>query len=582
MVIRVVNYGDMRKKGTLVESFSNYRKSSAGDVWALTKKSSRIVQAGPRPRRWLGVAAPAERPARKDDDYVTHLRPRGMDFLCRRACMEPPRREECPDTEVVVIGNGPAGLAVSAFLSGIHPYYDSLRGHPDDDVHRRLTRTEHASLIDQDLSWYEQKVMEQADRAMGYLYDTLARPSIDSGLHRPSCLRWAADPARAVPHVVLGATAPGGSWSTHDPEMVAVSVGGLLDLPGFPMAAWMQDMKSARERQPASVVAAYMRDYPRRVGISARVRSGTTVTRLEKTPAGLWRVSGIQASGRPFSLVARRVVLATGLMEQRMLAVEGEAGNARVVYTMQQLKESMAGGGEITDPTVPSSSAAAAATAALPPVIVVGDGISAADAVLFCMERGRRVVHVMRKNEHELRRSAGRLRSRFSATLYPEYYNVFELMQGRQKHALYERRVAARVEKIEGASAYLRTRAGVKEEPFSLLAACIGQRSTFEGVLSGGAGGDQTLPSSFGRDYRSEDDPSLFCVGSAVGDHYVRFLVGGCMHVAQQIVAEHEGGRNLVVDDPLLLDTVVGEDTVLPPAADAFLDGDDGLLEISC
>lgn len=30
------------------------------------------------------------------------------------------------------------------------------------------------------------------------------------------------------------------------------------------------------------------------------------------------------------------------------LQVEGEAGNARVVYTMQQLKESMAGGGEIT------------------------------------------------------------------------------------------------------------------------------------------------------------------------------------------------------------------------------------------
>ncbi|GMT25767.1 hypothetical protein PFISCL1PPCAC_17064, partial [Pristionchus fissidentatus] len=526
-----------------------------------------------------------------------------MDFLRRAArarCGSSAARGEeygaVPDTEVVVIGNGPAGLAVSAFLSGIHPYYDSLRGHPDDEVHRRLTRLEQSSLIDQDLSWYEQRMGDAPDRAMGYLYDSLARPSIDAGLHRASALRWAADPERAVPHVVLGSTAPGGSWSTHDPEMVAVSVGGLLDLPGYPMAAWMEDPRSARERQPASVVAAYMRDYPRHVGIASHIRSGTTVTKLSKTPAGLWRVCGVQAAtGRAFTLLARRVVLATGLMQQRRLEVEGETDNAAVVYTLQQLKQRMT---EPTDPTTPGSSAGCRCgsnnnndvTMTSPsspplPVIVVGDGISAADAVLFCMERGLRVVHVMRKNEHELRRSAQRLRSRFSASLYPEYYNVFELMQGRQKHALYERRAAASVEKIAGQRLYLRTRSGVIEEQFSLLAACIGQRTTFEGVLPEGAAGDH-IPYSFGRDYRSEEDGSLFCVGSAVGDHYVRFLVGGCMHVAQQIVSEHEGGRNTVDDDAedtVAMDTVDG-DTVIPPeAADAaFLDADDGLLEISC
>ncbi|GMR49840.1 hypothetical protein PMAYCL1PPCAC_20035 [Pristionchus mayeri] len=525
-----------------------------------------------------------------------------MDFLCRGRGAFRARcgsREDTPDTEVVVIGNGPAGLAVSAFLSGIHPYYDSLRGHPDDEVHRRLTRLEQSSLIDQDLSWYEQKMMEQADRAMGYLYDTLARPSIDAGIHRPSALRWVADASRAVPHVVLGATAPGGSWSTHDPEYPSTTV--LLNSRWwlylsavcsiFPATQWQPGWRIRRapargtvgrsgqieswtdlfSEQPASVVAAYMREYPRRVGISARVRSGTTVTKLEKTPSGMWRVSGVQAaSGRPFTLLTRRVVLATGLMQQRMLEVDGEEGNARIVYTMQQLKQKM---GEITDPTAPSVSSSPSPSSSSPPVIVVGDGISAADAVLFCMERGLRVMHVMRKNEHELRRSAARLRSRFSASLYPEYYNVFELMQGRQQHALYERRVAVRVEKIDVQRVMLRTRNGVKEESFSLLAACIGQRTTFDGVLPGG---DQSSSPrfSFGRDYRAEEDPSLFCVGSAVGDHYVRFLVGGCMHVAQQIVAEHEGGRNLVLD-------TVDEDTVIPPQ-EAFLDGDDGLLEISC
>ncbi|GMS97276.1 hypothetical protein PENTCL1PPCAC_19451, partial [Pristionchus entomophagus] len=72
------------------------------------------------------------------------------------------------------------------------------------------------------------------------------------------------------------------------------------------------------------------------------------------------------------------------------------------------------------------------------------------------------------------------------------------------------------------------------QEPFSLLAACIGQRTTLEGVMP--EEGGETMASrsshSFVRDYRSEEDGSLFCVGSAVGDHYVRFLVGGAMHAS--------------------------------------------------
>ncbi|VDL75041.1 unnamed protein product [Nippostrongylus brasiliensis] len=117
-------------------------------------------------------------------------------------------------------GNGPAGLSMSAFLSGVLPFYNPDTPHPDQVMNQKLMQNIDLSLIDQDLEWCRSlDTIGESTRPLSVLYDSLVRPGADLGAQIPSRLLWQTDPTRHIPHLVLGETAIGGSWNNYDPEV---------------------------------------------------------------------------------------------------------------------------------------------------------------------------------------------------------------------------------------------------------------------------------------------------------------------------------------------------------------------------
>uniref|UniRef100_A0A915K9R7 Uncharacterized protein n=1 Tax=Romanomermis culicivorax TaxID=13658 RepID=A0A915K9R7_ROMCU len=51
--------------------------------------------------------------------------------------------------DVIIIGNGPSALSLSAFLSGYYPYYDPSIPHPNAVLHEKLLAARDKSIIDQ-------------------------------------------------------------------------------------------------------------------------------------------------------------------------------------------------------------------------------------------------------------------------------------------------------------------------------------------------------------------------------------------------------------------------------------------------
>jgi hypothetical protein len=121
--------------------------------------------------------------------------------------------------------------------------------------------------------------------------------------------------------------------------------------------------------------------------------------------------------------------------------------------------------------------------------------------------------------------------SRLSPTVYPEYTRIFDLMIGRTTHPLYECCPEGSIQKIKPNRQVIIKNASnvVKETDYKCLVVCIGLQTNtamFEDKYD------------FLADYQALQDPSLYAIGSVVGDHFVRFLIGGSFRVAQKLLYE--------------------------------------------
>lgn len=284
----------------------------------------------------------------------------------------------------------------------------------------------------------------------------------------------------------------------------------------------------------------------------------------------LWEVRGyqkVQNTHVPFSLFAENVVLATGASDSPVrLCVEGE----NLPFVFHSISDF---GSAISQRKLDVNS---------DPVLIVGAGLSAADAVLSACNSNIRVLHVFRKsaNDPEL------IFKQLPKTLYPEYHKVYNMMSS-QTYA----NVASSSDAVRPQSASIASTVCAKMCPKPQLAAgavdghvnvslfpdytsfpehCVvslqpDMRCLLQGnnslkafkismalVLIGTnpnlfflkgqgqyLGRDPTKPVSCKQNpidihpytFECANEPGLFAMGPLVGDNFVRFLKGGALGI---------------------------------------------------
>jgi len=191
------------------------------------------------------------------------------------------------------------------------------------------------------------------------------------------------------------------------------------------------------------------------------------------------------------------------------------------------------------------------------PVVVVGAGLSAADAILRTRAEGIAVAHVFRRGSH----NSMFIYRQLPPDMYPEYDAVYRLMcsGGVDGYSSYPNAVVVdftsnnevllRCDGIEG-NVVIRT---------SFAVVLIGSRPDLSflqgdelniGVIPGVAVDGKHNPVDVDPwTYQSHKHPGLYAVGPLVGDGFVRFLRGSALGVTSHLWQQRE--KQTPVDDLL-------------------------------
>ncbi|KAJ9593171.1 hypothetical protein L9F63_015268, partial [Diploptera punctata] len=469
--------------------------------------------------------------------------------------------------------NGPSGIALSHLLAGNWPYYNGTM-HPDELLTARLANAPPGrSIIQQDLRFLSQGLEGRSSNPVSLLMDTLIHPCADLGLELPSLLEWRYHPECQVDHIVLGKGPPGGSWQAMDGNVLTISLASWMELPGVDFRTWEMmhngvlnggPTSSRDTRASVASVAQYYYDYVHSRGLARFFRSNCYVTSVRPLdtshsqttetidpetgvqlcqPQAMWRVEGFDnATNSPFCYICRRVVMATGSADMpNRLGVPGELSNPSWVMhdlrsleaVLDRLVEDEEGDREGV-PTEPQCD----------PVLIVGAGLSAADAVIAARFRSLPILHVFRKK-------AGELGKQLPENMYPEYHKVHQMMgDGGASYPCYTALAEHRIVEItpDHKVHVIGPNDTVSVHKVSVVAILIGSHPDLNFLPPGlalGARPSQQI------DCRSNPvdiepythkvvraPPGMYALGPLTGDNFVRFLQGGAVAITSHINKE--------------------------------------------
>ncbi|KAM3956624.1 LOW QUALITY PROTEIN: oxidative stress-induced growth inhibitor 1 [Aphomia sociella] len=318
--------------------------------------------------------------------------------------------------EVVIIGNGPSGMVTSFMLAGNVPYLTKIPDDlPIDDMLRaRLSNLPAGqSLYETDLLELAEGLEGRSQNPIPLLMDNLLRPCADLGVKADPLIEWKYDVEKQIEHIVLGRGPPGGAWHSFPARVLTLSPAAWLCLPPHRAAA-----ATATARLPARAVAEYCARYVHACNLTRYFRSGVVVTSvrpwLRSGPpcgptcplAANYCVSGYDTrSGRSFRYAAARVVAASGAARAATLQPHVARHALHALARLERaLRRSPRRQVRVTQP----------------PVLIVGSGVSAADAVWLTLRANLHALHLHRTPAEAL--------ARLSPQTYPDYCQVYKMM----------------------------------------------------------------------------------------------------------------------------------------------------------
>ncbi|XP_040185036.1 oxidative stress-induced growth inhibitor 1 [Rana temporaria] len=465
---------------------------------------------------------------------------------------------------VVIIGNGPSGICLSYLLSGYTPYVKEGSVHPNPLLQRKLEEFPGVPITEQDLEYLSEGLEGRSNSPAALLFDTLLRPDTDFLGDVESVLGWTLEPERAIPHLVLGRGPPGGAWNAIEGSMITLSRGDWMGLPDLSFKDWMRMKRRnlRNDRSTAGDILNYYQYYVRNKRLQDNFVSGAVVTsivklnrREENLPEkdNLWdrpelttdrpedksifQVSGFiennSGINQNFCVYAKNVVLATGTYDSPLrLGIQGE-DLPFVSHQISALEEA------VKTKKVHQDS---------DPVLIIGAGLTAADAILLAHHYNIPVIHAFRRRVND----PALIFNQLPQVMYPEYHKVHQMMKEQSvfKGGPYEGYMSLpehhAVHFSDNKKCIFRDKYGqCKAFNVSMTLILIGSNPNLAFLPQNGKhlALDTEKSVSSKRNpleidpftYECAQEKGLYAVGPLAGDYFVRFVQGGALSVASSV-----------------------------------------------
>ncbi|XP_056382388.1 oxidative stress-induced growth inhibitor 1 [Hyla sarda] len=466
---------------------------------------------------------------------------------------------------VLVIGNGPSGICLSYLLSGYTPYLIDKATHPNPMLQRKLEEFPNVPITQQDLEYLSEGLEGRSNSPVALLFDTLLRPDTDFLGDVESVLQWTKEPKRAVPHLVLGRGPPGGAWNAIEGSMITLSRGDWMGLPDLSFKDWMRTKKRnlRNDRSTAGDILNYYQYYVKNKRLENNFLSGAVVTSVMKISKDMengigsepiWNnaefkeeqnqdKSVFQVSGfiendigsmQKFCLYAENVVLATGTFDSpSWLGIQGE-DLPFVSHQISALEEA------VKFKKVHQES---------DPVLIIGAGLTAADAILLARHYNIPVIHAFRRRVND----PALIFNQLPHIMYPEYHKVHQMMKEQSVFqggpykgytSLPEHHAVCFNDDMK---CTFRDKNGQHTAfKVSMVFILIGSNPNLSFLPKNGTdlALDTEQPVNSKRNpldidpftYECIQEKGLYAVGPLAGDYFVRFVQGGALAVASNLL----------------------------------------------